>query len=108
MDDFLVIEGADYLGGRMRTVEFGGVTIEDGANFAQPGDAPVVNMILNKGMSCHSCDWESYVIYNATGYVNTVKGLEFGVKLFSFGKSWDCLFAEDDQIEYVCFTNLHE
>ena len=94
MDDFLVIEGADYLGGRMRTVQFGGVTIEDGANFAQPGDAPVVNMILNKGMSCHMCDWESYVIYNATGYVRMVKELQSDVKLFSFWEPWNGLPAE--------------
>ncbi len=69
MDDFLVIEGADYLGGRMHHVQFGGVTVEQGANWAQPGDAKVVNTILTKGMSCHKSKWDSMVIFNATGYV---------------------------------------
>ncbi|XP_072025384.1 uncharacterized protein [Amphiura filiformis] len=68
MDDFLVIEGADYLGGRMRPVQFGGVTIEQGANWAQPRDAPVVNMVLNKGMACHMSNWDSMVILNSTGH----------------------------------------
>lgn len=67
MDDFLIIEGADYIGGRVHIVEFDGARIEQGANWAQPGNAPIVQMVLQKGLSCHESNWDSMVIYNATG-----------------------------------------
>ncbi|XP_072044797.1 uncharacterized protein [Amphiura filiformis] len=67
MDDFIVIEGADYIGGRVHNVPFAGVKVELGANWAQPGGTTVVQQVKDLDLETHLSDWESMVMINDTG-----------------------------------------
>ena len=64
MDDFIIIEGADYvLGGRVKHGTFAGVTIELGAQWVSPGNTEIVNLALNKWkLKTYPMDWDSVVL----------------------------------------------
>ena len=68
MDDFIIIEGADFIGGRVHNVPFAGVNVELGANWAQPGDTPIIDQVERVGLKTHVSDWDSMIMLNATGY----------------------------------------
>ena len=44
--DFLVLEAQDYIGGRMRSVPFAGMKIEEGANWIHFAEEHDVNPLL--------------------------------------------------------------
>lgn len=68
MDDFIIIEGADYIGGRVHNVEFAGVKVEMGANWAQPGGTTIVDQVRDLGLETHVSNWDSMIMLNATGH----------------------------------------
>ena len=68
MDDFIIIEGADFIGGRVHNVPFGGANVELGANWAQPGGTTIVDQVKNVGLETHLSDWDSLIMLNATGH----------------------------------------
>ncbi|XP_072037048.1 uncharacterized protein [Amphiura filiformis] len=68
MDDFIVIEGADYIGGRVHNVPFGGIKVELGANWAQPGGTHIVEQVQELGLDTHQSDWDNMIMRNVTGH----------------------------------------
>ncbi|XP_072025385.1 uncharacterized protein [Amphiura filiformis] len=68
MDDFIIIEGADYVGGRVHDVPFAGVNVELGANWAQPGSTGIVAQVKELAMDVHLSDFDSFIIRNASGF----------------------------------------
>ncbi|XP_033123952.1 polyamine oxidase 1-like isoform X2 [Anneissia japonica] len=76
VDDFLILEGADYIGGRVHDVEFAGVRVEQGANWAQPGGGELEDLVRDLGMETHLTNWFSYVAYNSTGHNITDEAIE--------------------------------
>ncbi len=68
MDDFIVIDGADYIGGRVVNAPFAGVRVELGANWAQPGGTTVVEQVRELGLDTHLSNWDSIVMINETGH----------------------------------------
>ncbi|CAD7702105.1 unnamed protein product [Ostreobium quekettii] len=75
VEDFLIIEGTDRVGGRIRNQEFGGIRVEVGANWIHAvdptGDAPKVNPIWELrekcGLEVAINDWEDSVVYDGDG-----------------------------------------
>ena len=69
MDDFLIIEGADYIGGRVQNAEFSGQTVNVGSQWASPGGgSDIVNkMIREWGIEGHEIDVVSTVYRNCSG-----------------------------------------
>ncbi|XP_070567358.1 uncharacterized protein [Ptychodera flava] len=68
--DFVILEGTNRIGGRVKEVQFGGKTIELGANWIQPGDAatnPLVNLSTSLNLQGKKSDWSSSIIRNGTG-----------------------------------------
>ncbi|XP_033118069.1 polyamine oxidase 7-like [Anneissia japonica] len=67
MDDFIIIEGDDHIGGRVTDVPFAGAIVELGANWAQPGDTSIVTEVLDLGIKHHVSDFDSLLVFNQTG-----------------------------------------
>ena len=66
MDDFIIIEGADYVGGRVKHETFAGVTVELGAQWVSPGFTEIVELVRNKWkLKTHPMDWDSVVLRDA-------------------------------------------
>ncbi|XP_077995015.1 uncharacterized protein LOC144448613 [Glandiceps talaboti] len=79
MTDFLIIEGSNRIGGRLKEVQFGGKTLEVGANWIQPGDAsvnPLVDIANNLGIQGKPSNWSSRIIRSKTGDDLTQEGDE--------------------------------
>ncbi|XP_033637792.1 polyamine oxidase 1-like [Asterias rubens] len=53
IDQFLVIEGADHIGGRVQDVEFGGIQVERGANWLQPEEGLIERIAERAGLASH-------------------------------------------------------
>ncbi|XP_077995017.1 uncharacterized protein LOC144448614 [Glandiceps talaboti] len=69
---FLIVEGSDRIGGRVRSAKFGGVTVELGANWVY--DHPVnvdeksfVELIKSYKLDGKMTDWDNWVIYSENG-----------------------------------------
>ncbi|XP_038051307.1 polyamine oxidase 1-like [Patiria miniata] len=57
-DQFLVIEGADHIGGRVHDVEFGGIRLEKGANWLQPIGGPMKKIAEKADLECQKVEAE--------------------------------------------------
>ncbi|XP_072021731.1 uncharacterized protein [Amphiura filiformis] len=68
MRDFIVIEGADYVGGRVHSVPFGGVTVELGANWAHPGGTDIVKQVHDIKLDTYHTNWNNRIVRNITGH----------------------------------------
>ena len=58
--DFLVLEGQDYIGGRMKQASFAGMKVELGANwihFADEEDNPLVPLKNKHNLTGHKSDF---------------------------------------------------
>ena len=72
MDDFLIIEGADYIGGRIKRDTFANVTVNLGANWVSPADSPIIDLVVNQfGLDAYPMDWDSVVFRDSDGHVFT-------------------------------------
>ncbi|XP_035687059.1 polyamine oxidase 7-like [Branchiostoma floridae] len=68
VDDFVILEGSDRIGGRMRQAEFGGVKVEIGANWVQGlHDNPIWDLAQKYNISGKISDYDDVVIRNKTG-----------------------------------------
>ncbi|XP_071955502.1 uncharacterized protein [Antedon mediterranea] len=75
VEDFVILEAADRIGGRVHDIEFGGIRVERGANWAQPVDGIVQKLVWEEGMQTHQSNWFSMVVYNSTGHNVTEESL---------------------------------
>jgi len=63
VDDFVIIEARDELGGRLRSHDFGGTTVEVGANWIQGTQAPgglanpILDLAIKHNLKTHTNDW---------------------------------------------------
>lgn len=74
INNFLLIEGKDRIGGRMKNMSFHGTTIELGANWIQGvKNNPLIALAKKYGLK-GKVETSSYVIRNATGTNVTEKG----------------------------------
>lgn len=83
VDDFVIIEGRDELGGRMRSHNFGGTTVEVGANWIQgtqvPGGPanPILDLAIKHSLKTRANDWfgsiTTYDSKGATDYLDVFK-----------------------------------
>ena len=72
--DFIILEGTDRIGGRMRKMQFHNTTIELGANWIQGVRGnPIEDLALKCGLDGNFED-RSYVIRNESGFDTTSKG----------------------------------
>ena len=72
--DFIILEGTDRIGGRMRKMEFHNTTIELGANWIQGVKGnPIENLALKCGLK-GNLEERSFVIRNESGFNTTMKG----------------------------------
>ncbi|XP_019639173.1 PREDICTED: polyamine oxidase-like [Branchiostoma belcheri] len=68
VDDFVILEGSDRIGGRMRQVEFGGVKVEIGANWVQGlGNNPIWELAQRYNFSGKISNYDDVIIRNKTG-----------------------------------------
>ncbi|XP_071955257.1 uncharacterized protein [Antedon mediterranea] len=67
MDDFIIIEGADQIGGRVTDVPFAGTNVDIGASWAQPGNTSIVKVVKDLGIEHHVSNFDSLLVYNQTG-----------------------------------------
>ncbi|KAJ7614863.1 hypothetical protein FB45DRAFT_758200 [Roridomyces roridus] len=88
--NFLVVEARDELGGRMRSMEFGGHTVELGANWIQgtqhgSGPAnPIYTLAKKHGLKTMESDYfGSIETFDETGKVNYTKTLMDAVAAFT-------------------------
>ena len=66
MDDFIIIEGADYVGGRVKHETFAGQTVELGAQWVVPGYTEIVDLVLREWeLETYPMDWDSVVLRDA-------------------------------------------
>lgn len=69
IDNFIIIEGRDELGGRLRSFSFGGKTIELGANWVQgtqvPGGPanPILTLVEKHKVKTEINDYSSFSMY---------------------------------------------
>ena len=69
MDDFLIIEGADYIGGRVKHEKFANVTINIGANWVTPSNTPMIDLVLNEfGLETYPMDWDDVILRGGDGH----------------------------------------
>lgn len=74
IEDFIILEGTDRIGGRMRKMTFHDTTIELGANWIQGVKGnPIESLALKCGLQ-GKVENRSYVIRNETGFITTEKG----------------------------------
>ncbi|XP_071955118.1 uncharacterized protein [Antedon mediterranea] len=94
VENFLILEGADYIGGRVHDVEFAGVQVEQGANWAQPSKGKIEDLVKELQMETHLTNWYSFVAYNSTGHNITDEATQvFNVMEEKLRKAFD--IAED-------------
>ncbi|XP_071809488.1 LOW QUALITY PROTEIN: uncharacterized protein [Asterias amurensis] len=68
MDDFIIIEGADQIGGRVRSTTFANRTIELGAGWTYgPVRPETYQLSMDLNLDRRASDYESYIVRNATG-----------------------------------------
>ncbi|XP_066269835.1 uncharacterized protein [Branchiostoma lanceolatum] len=68
VEDFVILEGSDRIGGRMRQVEFGGVKVELGANWVQGlRNNPIWELAQKYNISGKISDYDDVIIRNKTG-----------------------------------------
>ncbi|KAG8961739.1 hypothetical protein FRC03_005018 [Tulasnella sp. 419] len=69
VDDFLVVEARDILGGRMRQGEIGGLKVEFGANWVQGlGSNPIWALTQKYGVKNQYSDWTSIDYFTGDGH----------------------------------------
>ncbi|XP_067678367.1 uncharacterized protein [Haliotis asinina] len=74
ISDFIILEGSGRIGGRVRSVRFGGTTVETGANWMAVRERnPLWGIIQNFNVSGKTSDGDSVVIrtYEGTDVTNT-------------------------------------
>ena len=72
VDDFLIIEGADYIGGRIKRDTFANVTVNLGANWLSPANSPMIDLVVNQfGLNAYPMNWDSVVFRDSDGHVFT-------------------------------------
>ena len=74
IDDFIILEGGDRVGGRMRNMSWHGTTIELGANWIQGTSLNPVYALAQKYGLKGSFEDRSFVIRNETGHNTTSLG----------------------------------
>ena len=68
LDDFIIVEAADRIGGRVHSTQFAGITVGLGAQWAAT-DEPLTDEIIRKlNLSRHITDYDSLTIRNTTGH----------------------------------------
>ena len=74
IDNFLILEGGDDIGGRVKSTEFGGVTVELGANWIQgvyndgtPETHPLWPLKTKFNLTGHTSDYDDLALYTANG-----------------------------------------
>ncbi|XP_078696523.1 uncharacterized protein LOC144924814 [Branchiostoma floridae x Branchiostoma belcheri] len=68
VEDFVILEGSDRIGGRMRQGEIGGVKVEIGANWVQGlGSNPIWDLAKRYNISGKISDYDDVVVRNKTG-----------------------------------------
>ena len=73
----MIIEGSDYIGGRVKQETFAGVTINLGANWVAPGDTPWIDLVLNEWeVDAYPMDWDSVVLRDDNGHVISDKEVD--------------------------------
>ena len=72
--DFIILEGTDRIGGRMRQMKFHNTTIELGANWIQGEKNNPIEMLALKCGLQGKVEKGSFIIRNATGWNTTEKG----------------------------------
>ncbi len=71
--DFIILEARDSIGGRIRSEQFAGTTVELGANWItgidpeQPRLHPLWDLMQQCGLQGFYSDYDSFTTYNATG-----------------------------------------
>ena len=89
---YVLLESTDRVGGRVRSVDFGGVKIEDGANWILDfQDNPMWAMAQNAGdfkMTLH--DWS-----DATTYDENVRIMPFKLFIYLPACEFPCLFQDE-------------
>lgn len=72
--DFYVLEGQNYIGGRVHAVQFEGFTIETGANWLHlmndEDTAPLVKRKIETNMTGVCCNYSDVIIRLVVGYRN--------------------------------------
>jgi polyamine oxidase len=68
MDDLIIIEAANFYGGRVHDVTFAGKQVEAGANWAQPPGTEIIDQVQRLSIAYHESDFESIIIRNETGH----------------------------------------
>lgn len=74
IEDFVILEGTDRIGGRMRKRTFQGTTIEMGANWIQGVKGNPIERLKEICGLQGKVENRSFVIRNETGYITTAKG----------------------------------
>ncbi|XP_035687697.1 polyamine oxidase 1-like [Branchiostoma floridae] len=69
VDDFVILEGSDRIGGRMKQVEFGGVKVEVGANWVhgRSNNNPIWELVQKYSISGKESNYDDFVVRNKTG-----------------------------------------
>ncbi|XP_022094556.1 polyamine oxidase-like [Acanthaster planci] len=67
LDDFIIIEAADRIGGRVHSTQFAGVTVNLGALWAAPENSPTDQIVKKLDLSRHMSNYDSLTIRNTTG-----------------------------------------
>nr|XP_006818298.1 PREDICTED: polyamine oxidase-like [Saccoglossus kowalevskii] len=68
--DFLILEGSNRIGGRLKEVQFGGKTVEVGANWIQPGDTsvnPLASLSESLEIAGNVSAWDSFIFRGQNG-----------------------------------------
>ncbi|XP_038053184.1 polyamine oxidase 7-like [Patiria miniata] len=68
MDDFIIVEAADRIGGRVQSAQFAGYTVPLGAGWAQPAGSQADQLVRDLDLRRHTSDYDSLTIRNATGH----------------------------------------
>ncbi|XP_038045962.1 polyamine oxidase 7-like [Patiria miniata] len=68
MDDFIVVEAADRIGGRVQSTQFAGYTVGLGALWAAPEYSKTDQIVRDLDLGRHPSDYDNLTIRNATGH----------------------------------------
>ena len=107
--DFVILEARDKIGGRMETVDFGGYTIERGANWIQGTTVfgglflqlkyfsgtegnPIWDLKNEANLECSFQDWESIITYDENGVEQDYYASDYYdlVRWLDFEEAYDC------------------
>lgn len=91
--DFVILEARDKIGGRMETVDFGGYTIERGANWIQGTEGnPIWDLKNEANLECSFPDWESIITYDENGVEQDYYASDYYdlVRWLDFEEAYDC------------------